>query len=325
MNWTPDTALRRRMVRTLVLLVLVAGPLVLLPLAVIVAIFAGIYTMYVSGTWAISIPFQSMTGREVLFFVIIVLTIPMFYLKMLEKFVGGHFAEQRRTLLDRNLHYPSRSNAGELHRAVEYAAKQYGVPKPDVELAETDELRAYTLGVRSESTTVTLSTGLLRELDDAELRAVVAHELAHVRNRDVAVMTAVSMPVVLAEELSDEPLLGPVLSVVTAPLRLVGELLLADFSRAREFAADRAAAALTGDPSALASAFRKLDGATVDTPEDMRRHDAAFGIVSPYTDTSTVRWWNRRHLLATHPSLEERLSRLSELENELETGSPTEL
>ncbi|KTG08353.1 hypothetical protein AUR64_19160 [Haloprofundus marisrubri] len=280
-----------------------------------------VYYAIQTGVWAI--PASAPSLRQTALLVLLVTAIP--YLKLLADFVVGHLAEQRRLLLDKNIYTPSRSNAPKLHRAVEFAAKQYGIPKPNVELAETEELRAYTLGVNPAATTVTLSTGLLAALSEAELRAVVAHELAHVRNRDVAVLTAVSMPVRFADEFGEESPFGPILWMLTAPLRLVGELLLADFSRAREFAADRAAAALTGNPGALVSVLRKLDGETVDAPEDMRRHVAAFGIVSPYTDTSAVRWWNRRHLLATHPSLEDRLAQLRELSRDLETDSATEL
>ncbi|SEO73473.1 heat shock protein HtpX [Halogranum amylolyticum] len=195
-----------------------------------------------------------------------------------------------------------------LHRTVTSVAQQADVPVPTLAVAKTETPEAFTAGFRPSTTTFVVSTGLLDELDDEELRAVVAHELAHVKNRDVAVMTAVSLPTAIAERLYDlgtsptgettlenweyrsdgkresKSLVGFVAATVGWLFALVGRVVVAIFSRTRELAADRGAVVITGDPAALASALSKIERRLRDRPTDDLRATAsvsAFSVVSP--------------------------------------------
>nr|WP_303646766.1 M48 family metalloprotease [Haloarchaeobius salinus] len=196
---------------------------------------------------------------------------------------------------------PVTDSPPEVDALVSRTSSQLAVPTPAVRLLDTDAPVALVTGLRPSSTTLVVSTGTLDALDDDELRAVVAHELAHVANRDVAVTSACAVPVFVADDLfgwglstlGDEPgTAAHPLSAVALLFSLavggaflaVGRGLLVLFTRQRERAADRAAVALTGDPAALASALTALDGRFDGSPvTDLRAADGveAFSIVPP--------------------------------------------
>ena len=241
------------------------------------------------------------------------------------------------------------SDEPELYRTVTKVAALLSVPVPMVALADRDAPEAMAVGFRSETVHLVLSRGTLEALETAaELEAVIAHELAHVRNRDAMVMTAVSTPVVLAGglrsriESMEEPgvlilIVGP-LWFVSSALWVVGRTITARLSRARERVADRAAAEATGSPAALASALRRLDGEIADTPNrDLRAVSGVSSLsilpleprelekvmLGPRGDVEPSFWWLRkrlhrleRRLFGSHPPTEERLAALSSLERE---------
>lgn len=213
-----------------------------------------------------------------------------------------------------------------LGRRVQRLAAQAGCPVPEVEIGSSRLPQAATVGYRPGNSIILVSQGLIESLDDEELDAVLAHELAHLLNRDAAVLTALSFPRSKVQGLVDlmyrwdsseaDILLIP-LFVVAAPLYVVNRLAVPTVARYREYVADRAAAEVTGNPAAMASALSTLDREyAVRSSTDLRVtwSTAAFGVVAPpweerkFFDRST-RFLYRR-ILGTHPRTADRIERL---------------
>jgi heat shock protein HtpX len=210
------------------------------------------------------------------------------------------------------------AQAPELHAIVDRLCVQAGLPKPRVAVADSPLPNALALGRSQRSATVCVTTSLMRLLTPAELEGVIAHELSHVRNRDVLVMTIAGFGMLAAglmlqlARVSIRLFLG--ILVFAGAFWLVSRLLVSALSRHRELVADRDAALVTGRPSALASALMKVTGEGARIPRDDLRAVAgmnAFFIV-PAGARMTAR------LLATHPTLEERVAALQQLERELQ-------
>ena len=213
----------------------------------------------------------------------------------------------------------------DLHVRVTRLSRQADLPKPKVAVADSGVPNAFATGRSQASSAVCVTTGLLRRLDDEELEGVLAHELAHIKNRDVMVMTVASFLSTIAFLVVRFGWLfgggrnrngGVVVAIlVSLVVWVVSFLLIRALSRYREFAADRGGAAITGNPSALASALLAIDGSMDGVPEeDLRDQDEmnAFFIIS-------IRSGLVGRLFSTHPSTEKRVERLRELERELET------
>ena len=216
----------------------------------------------------------------------------------------------------------------ELHGVIERLCVQADLPKPRVCVMETSMPNAFAMGRSQKSTTVCATRGILDMLSPPELEGVMAHELTHVINRDVMVMTLASFFATLAslilqfsfffgggfgnrEEESDLEIVVLVSVIVYA----VSFLLLCALSRYREFAADRGSAVLTGRPSALASALLKISGTIERVPaQDLRTAEglSAFFIVPARAKKSLL------NLFADHPPLEQRLAALQRLEAQLQ-------
>jgi heat shock protein HtpX len=216
----------------------------------------------------------------------------------------------------------------ELHGIVERLCVQADLPKPRVCVMETSMPNAFAMGRSRKSTTVCATRGILDMLSPSELEGVMAHEMTHVINRDVMVMTLAGFFASLAsliaqfafffgggygsEEEERDIMIVVLVSVV---VYAVSFLLLRALSRYREFAADRGSAVLTGRPSALASALIKISGTIERVPsQDLRRAEgmSAFFIVPARTKRSLM------NLFADHPPLEQRLAALERLESQLQ-------
>src|SRR3954449_12292907 len=171
-------------------------------------------------------------------------------------------------------HEVSPQEAPELHALIERLCVQSDLPKPRVAVMETSMPNAFAMGRSRKAATVCATTGIMELLSPAELEGVMAHELTHVANRDVAIMTLASFFASLASMIvqfgfffgggsdSDDDS-GPSFMVVLAVafgVYIVSFFLMQALSRYREFAADRGAAVLTGRPSALSSALMKISG-----------------------------------------------------------------
>lgn len=212
----------------------------------------------------------------------------------------------------------------DLQARVDRLANQAGVPAPTVRLGRDRTPIAATVGIRPQTSTIVVSRGLYEELSDRELEAVLAHELAHVLNRDAAILTFLSIPRVKAHAMLETELEGqkspyhhPVVSIPIFVVAGLSRWACTVVARYREYVADRGAVAITGDPAALASALETLDHDLEFRPSsDLREHrsTAAFSIVPPPWEEhrffDRTRRFVARRLFGTHPSTEKRVERL---------------
>jgi len=214
----------------------------------------------------------------------------------------------------------------DLHRRMDRLSQQADIPKPTVAVADTQVPNAFATGRNKKNATVAVTTGLLRTLDEDELDAVLAHEIAHVKNRDVMVMTIASFLSTIAFFIVRWGwLLGgnnrqgaPVIVAIIASLVVwvISFLLIRALSRYREYSADRGAALITGKPGALASALMTIDGRMDRVPKEDLREEAemnAFFIIP-------IRSGFVGRIASTHPSTENRIERLRDLEKEMATA-----
>jgi heat shock protein HtpX len=206
--------------------------------------------------------------------------------------------------------------AAALTERVARLAAQADVPAPAVRLVASRTPTAAAVGYRPAESTLVVSTGLVEALDDRQLDAVLAHELAHVANRDAAVLTALSFPRAAAHRAFYRYGLNPVVALLAGVAALTSRSCTAVVARAREYGADNGAVALTGDPAALASALETLDSTLGRRPStDLRESSAAaFSIVPPPWEEhpffDRTRRLIYRGLLGTHPPTEARIERL---------------
>jgi len=219
----------------------------------------------------------------------------------------------------------------ELHGIIERLCVQADLPKPKVGVIETSMPNACAMGKSKKATTVCATRGILELLSPAELEGVMAHELTHVINRDVMVMTLASFFATLASMIaqfafffgggygnSEEEEDIMIVVLVSVAVYAISFLLLRALSRYREFAADRGSAVLTGRPSALASALLKISGTMERVPtQDLRRAEgmSAFFILPARTKKSLM------NIFADHPPLEQRLAALERLESQLQSAA----
>jgi heat shock protein HtpX len=225
----------------------------------------------------------------------------------------------------------SPAEAPGLHAMIERLCIQADLPKPRIAVADSHVPNAFALGRSQKSATVCCTTAIVETLEPHELEGVMAHELTHVKNRDVMIMTIASFFASIAATITqfgfffgggfgggDDDDSGPgfaVVLLVSFIVYVVSFFLLLALSRYREFSADRGAALITGRPSALASALMKLNGAMQRVPDqDLRQAERmnAFFIV-PTSVKSSI-----HTLFLTHPPMEKRIAALQRLEAQLQ-------
>ena len=241
--------------------------------------------------------------------------------------VGQFFFSDKIALYSMGAHEVSEEEYPELHAMVGRLAQQADLPKPTVAVADSRQPNAFATGRSQSSATVCVTRGIMDTLDREELEGVMAHELTHVKNRDVMVMTIATFLSTLAFMIVRWGWLfggnrregggGVIVAIlVSLVVGVVSFLLVRVLSRYREYAADRGGAIITGRPSALASALVKIDGRMDRVPDDDLREQAdmnAFFII-PIKSGAIGR------LLSTHPSTEQRVDRLKDMQSELETA-----
>jgi heat shock protein HtpX len=219
-----------------------------------------------------------------------------------------------------------------LHAMIERLCIQADLPKPKVAVADTPVPNAFALGRSQKKATVCASTGIMNTLTPAELEGVMAHELAHVKNRDVLIMTIASFFASVAAMITqfgfffgggmgddDE---GPgflVVLLVSLAVYVISFFLMLALSRYREFSADRGAALVTGRPSALASALVKISGRMQEVPQQDLR---AAGEMNAFFIVPTSVKGALQTIFSTHPPMEKRIERLEGLERQLQAGVP---
>ncbi len=234
------------------------------------------------------------------------------------------FASDKLALAAMGARVVTPEQAPQLHAMVERLCVQADLPKPKVAVAQTAMPNAFALGRSPKSATVCATTGIMELLSPAELEGVMAHELTHVQNRDVLVMTLAGFFATIAAYIvqfgfffggssdDDENPSFMVLFLVSLAVYVVSFFLMQALSRYREFSADRGAALITGRPSALASALVKISSGMQRIPQQDLRNTGelqAF-FISPIGRIGG--------LFSTHPPMEKRIAALQRLETQLQ-------
>ena len=227
-----------------------------------------------------------------------------------------------------------------LHATVERLAAMADMPKPKkIAIMDTHVPNAFATGRNPKNAVVAVTRGLLARLDEKEVEAVLGHELMHVKNRDVMVLTWASIIVIMAGFLmqllfwmslfggfggrgrqgggGQAMLIMLAVYVGTIAVYYISQVLIMALSRYREFAADRGGAILTGAPGQLASALSKINDEMFRIPEkDMRQveHANAFFIIPALKGDKMA------SLFSSHPKVEQRIERLRNMQREGERG-----
>jgi len=243
--------------------------------------------------------------------------------------LGQFFFSDKLTLWSMGAKEVSENEYPELHGAVGRLSQQADLPKPKVAVVDSKVPNAFATGRSQKNAAVCVTTGLLNALNRDELEGVLAHELAHVKNRDMMVMTIASFLSTIAfmvvrwgwlfggggNNERGQPSVW-VAILASFVVWIVSYILIRALSRYREFAADRGGASITGKPSALASALLTIDGRMDKVPKRDLRDEAemnAFFIIP-------IKSGIIGKLFSTHPSTEARVERLRELERQMESA-----
>jgi heat shock protein HtpX len=215
--------------------------------------------------------------------------------------------------------------APDLYRMVQQLAHNAGIPMPRVYIMDSPQPNAFATGRNPEHGAVAVTTGLLQSLRPEEVAGVVAHELAHIRNRDTLIMTitatfagAISMlanfGLLFGGNRNNNPLgiIGTLAMVILAPLAAM--LVQMAISRAREYQADRGGAEISGSPLSLASALERISRAAEHVPNETAEANPATAhlfIINPLTGQGMD------NLFSTHPSTENRIAALQAIAREM--------
>ncbi len=286
MKWTRDFGLTMRMILTSLLLLIV-------------------YLVFLGILAALGFPFES-----------------LLLVAALMAFLQYYFSDKlvlwsTRTRIVEEDEYP------ELHRMVESLAARAGLPKPKVGIMVSPVPNAFATGRSPKNAVVAVTDSIMRTLNREELEAVLAHEISHVKNRDMLTLTMASFISMLAFLImrnwifislfnNRDNNMGALILVyvVSIVVWLVSTLLTRALSRYREFAADRGSAVLTGNPRALISALTKISGRMDYIPAEKKQEVEganAFFIIPALSGNTLM------ELFSTHPPLEKRVAALQEL------------
>ncbi|MFI1808917.1 zinc metalloprotease HtpX [Streptomyces sp. NPDC020422] len=293
-RYAPDRGLSARMAATMFLI------------GLLYVVFVGVLLVLLRGSW------------------------PVILLVAGGLFVAQFWFSDRIAALGMGAREVTRAQAPELHGTVDRICALADMPKPKVAVADSDVPNAFATGRGERTALVCVTTGLLRRLEPEELEGVLAHEMSHVAHRDVAVMTIASFLGVLAGMMTRVALYSGLgrssrdanaaaavilVPIVSGAVYVLGFLLTRVLSRYRELAADRAAALLTGRPSALAAALTKVSGEMARIPtRDLRRAEPynAFWFAPAFSSKESL-----SRLLSSHPTLEQRLDQLARISERL--------
>lgn len=238
----------------------------------------------------------------------------------------GYWNADKLVLRMQNAREVDPQSSPDLYAMVADLSQRAGIPTPRLYLIDTDQPNAFATGRDPEHGAVAVSTGLLRYLELREVAAVVAHELAHIKNRDTLTMTitatfagAISMLAQFgmffgSRNSRDNPLgpIGVLIAVIVAPI--AAALVQMAVSRTREYEADRHGAAISGDPLALASALTKISQVASHTVNVSAERNPAQAHMYIFNPLSGQRMDN---LFATHPAVENRIAQLQRIAEEM--------
>ena len=227
----------------------------------------------------------------------------------------------------------NRAEEPELFAMVERVAMKAGMPMPKVAVIDSMVPNAFATGRNPKNALVAVTVGIRQRLSDRELEAVMAHEIAHVRNRDMRVLAVANFLVTVTSFLMTmlfwNMLFGGfgrrqqgggmmLVYLVTILVYFLGQLLVLALTRYREYGADHSGAEISGDPGALANALEKISGSMARIPdEDLRKLQtaSAFMIIP-----AALKGESAMNLFSTHPPVEDRVRRLRELERRARWG-----
>jgi heat shock protein HtpX len=287
-KWGSDLGLSARMVLTMILLGLVY------------VAFIGIILLYVQNIAVIVVFVALFLGAQ-------------------------YFFSDRVVLAASGAHIVSEDEAPELHSAIERLCAMADLPKPKVAIANSPVPNAFATGRNQNHAVVAVTSSLLQRLEEPEVEAVLAHELSHVKNRDMLVMTIASFVTTIAGFLMrfwffmgvggnrrDNNIF--IFFIALAAIWIVSFLITRALSRYREYAADRGSAIITAHPANLASALLKISGYIERVPtEDIRKVEG----ISQFFFIPAISRGSALNLLSTHPPIEKRIERLRQMEAQL--------
>jgi len=287
-KWGSDLGLSARMVLTMILLGLVY------------VAFIGIILLYVQNIAVIVVFVALFLGAQ-------------------------YFFSDRVVLAASGAHIVSEDEAPELHSAIERLCAMADLPKPKVAIANSPVPNAVATGRNQNHAVVAVTSSLLQRLEEPEVEAVLAHELSHVKNRDMLVMTIASFVTTIAGFLMrfwffmgvggnrrDNNIF--IFFIALAAIWIVSFLITRALSRYREYAADRGSAIITAHPANLASALLKISGYIERVPtEDIRKVEG----ISQFFIIPAISRGSALNLLSTHPPIEKRIERLRQMEAQL--------
>jgi heat shock protein HtpX len=237
-----------------------------------------------------------------------------------------YFASDKLVLASAGARVVTEQQAPELYGIVQRLAQQVDLPMPRVAIIDSRMPNAFATGRSPKHAVIAVTTGLLNQLDAGQLTAVLGHEMTHIRNRDMIVMTMAGSFAAVAAWITQWGLwfgIGgdrrdnnngfAVILIVSALVALISHMLVLALSRYREYAADRGSALLTGQPEQLESALLQISGSMQRIPnQDLREAQplSALFFAAPSKDSVM-------ELFSDHPSTEHRIARLQRLEQQM--------
>lgn len=222
----------------------------------------------------------------------------------------------------------TREQAPQLYDLVEKLASRAGLPMPRVCIIDADEPNAFATGRNPEHAAVAVTTGIMRVLDYNEISGVLAHELAHVKNRDILTSTIASMMATVISYAAqffmffggsrdDDEGVNPVAAIAMMILAPIAAMLIQmAISRSREYEADHDGGEICGNPNYLADGLEKIEYYVTHSPEtlpDAKPATANMYIVNPFEGTGKA----LTKLFSTHPDTADRIARLREQAREM--------
>jgi heat shock protein HtpX len=234
-----------------------------------------------------------------------------------------YFFSDKLVLLSTGAKVIEENQAPRLHMIVEKLSTEMGIPKPRIAVVQNDMPNAFATGRNRSHAVVAVTTGILNRLSERELEAVLAHELSHIKNRDMFVVTFASFLVSVISYLvwiafsmvfsgndrgRGASMLGWVVSMLFA--NTVGLIIINTISRYREYGADKGAALTTKNPDGLISALKKISGGRYRKEDAMGLESARALCISPTAGAFM-------ELFSTHPPIEKRIAYLEKVKEEL--------
>lgn len=244
--------------------------------------------------------------------------------------IYSYFNSKKIVLRNHKVRLVTEAEEPRLFRIVRNVAQKAGIPMPEVGITDNSSPNAFATGRGPKDAAVVVTSGILRLLNDDELEGVVAHEVAHIKNRDVLIMSIAATVAGLISFLANYLIWISILSrnsrnnnglgialaligYITLPIAAL--LIQTSISRGREFGADKGGAEFTGNPMALASALKKLEYGIASTPMDNDKHHENYSDAHLWIEPPAAKGKRgfMSSLFSTHPRTEDRVKRLEEM------------